>query len=97
MYRSGNRAQRAVRTILDLLNLLLGIAIVGAAVFTFLSVHERAWLFPIIFAMGAGMNLFTAIKYLMTDRIKGAVTMLVVSLLLAGIAVVTYFSVGGVI
>lgn len=93
---SGNRLQRFFRVILDILNILLGVAVVAAAVFTFLNVQERAWVFPIIFAMGAGMNLFTGIKYLMTERTRGGIVMLVAAAVLGGIAFVTYYSVGGI-
>lgn len=94
--RGGNRFQKFIRIMLDILNIVLGVAIVAATVWTFLGVSERRFMFPYIFAAGALMNLFTGIKHLMTERKTSGIVMMVATLVLGGVAFLTYHSVGGI-
>lgn len=68
MFASENKFQKIIRTILDILNVLLGVGVVVLAVMAFINTDNNKWLFPIIFMMGGVMNLFTGIKAMMTDR-----------------------------
>ena len=57
MFASENKFQKIIRTILDILNVLLGVGVVVLAVMAFINTDNNKWLFPIIFMMGGVMNL----------------------------------------
>lgn len=95
MASSGGRFKKAVRIIIDFLNVIIGIGAVVLAVMTFLDTQSNKWLFPLIFLLGAAMNLLTAIKHLMTERRVTGAIMLFVALLLMGIAYVSRIAIGG--
>lgn len=86
---------KAFRTFIDILNIIIGVAVVSLTVMAFLDTDRNSFLFPIIFVLGAAANLFTAIKRAMTDRKVSAIILFVVSLILAGVAFVTYLAIGG--
>lgn len=69
--------------IIEVLNLVLGIAIIVLAIMTFLNTQKYAFLFPVIFLLGAIMNGTTAIKnFLGANRGMGIVALLVTIALL---------------
>lgn len=80
--------------IIEVLNLALGIAIIVLAIMTFLNTQKYAFLFPIIFLLGAIMNGTTAIKnFLGANRGRGIVALIVTIVLLmvfVGSAVVVW-------
>ncbi len=82
MFASENKFQKIIRTILDILNVLLGVGVVVLAVMAFINTDNNKWLFPIIFMMGGVMNLFTGIKAMMTDRkVTGIVSVVAAAVL----------------
>lgn len=96
MFSTDNKLKKAVRLIIDIVNVVIGVATVVFAVLTFLNTTENAWMFPIIFLLGGVMNLITGIKHLMWDRKVNGIILLVIATLLIGVAYATYVAVGGV-
>lgn len=95
MFATDNKLKKAVRIIMDIVNVLIGIAVVVLAVFTFLNTSKNAWMFPIIFLLGGLMNLITGIKHLMWDRKINGIVLLVVAAILFGVTYAAYVAVGG--
>lgn len=64
--------------IIEIINVILGIAIITLAILTFLNTTEYAFLFPVIFLLGAIMNGATATKdFLGSNRGMGIVASIV--------------------
>ncbi len=64
--------------IIEIINVILGIAIITLAILTFLNTEEYAFLFPVIFLLGAIMNGATAVKdFLGSNRGMGIVVSIV--------------------
>ena len=95
MFASENKFQKIIRTILDILNVLLGVGVVVLAVMAFINTDNNKWLFPIIFMMGGVMNLFTGIKAMMTDRKVTCIVSVVAAAVLAVISIMSYIAIGG--
>lgn len=95
MASSGGKLKKAIRIIIDFLNVVIGIGAVVLAVMTFLDTQNNKWMFPLIFLLGAAMNLLTAIKHLMTERRISGIIMLFFGLLLTGIAYASRIAIGG--
>ena len=95
MFASENKFQKIIRTILDILNVLLGVGVVVLAVMAFINTDNNKWLFPIIFMMGCVMNLFTGIKAMMTDRKVTGIVSVVAAAVLAVISIMSYIANGG--
>lgn len=95
MFATENKFQKIIRTILDILNVLLGIGVVILAVMAFINTDNNKWLFPIIFMMGGVMNLFTGIKALMTDRKMTGVVSIAAFAVLTVISIMSYIAIGG--
>ena len=95
MFSTDNKLKKAVRIIIDIVNVLVGIAVVVLAILTFMNTADNAWMFPIIFLLGGVMNLITGIKHLMWDRKLNGIILLVVAALLFGVTYATYVAVGG--
>ena len=95
MFASENKFQKIIRTILDILNVLLGVGVVVLAVMAFINTDNNKWLFPIIFMMGGVMNLFTGIKAMMTDRKVPGIVSVVAAAVLAVISIMSYIAIGG--
>ena len=95
MFASENKFQKIIRTILDILNVLLGVGVVVLAVMAFINTDNNKWLFPIIFMMGGVMNLFTGIKATMTDRKVTGIVSVVAAAVLAVISIMSYIAIGG--
>ena len=95
MFYGSGKFTRALRFIIDILNVILGIGVIVLAVLAFINTSKNAWMFPIIFLGGAVMNLFTGIKNFMTDRKIGGIVCTVVAIVLAGVAYFTFRAIGG--
>lgn len=95
MFASENKFQKIIRTILDILNVLLGVGVVVLAVMAFINTDNNKWLFPIIFMVGGVMNLFTGIKAMMTDRKATGIVSVVAAAVLAVISIMSYIAIGG--
>ena len=95
MFSTDNKLKKAVRIIIDIVNVVIGVATVVFAVLTFLNTTENAWMFPIIFLLGGVMNLITGIKHLMWDRKVNGIILLIVAAALFGVAYAAYVAVGG--
>ncbi len=95
MFSSGKRFPRVIRIIIDILNVLLGIAAVVFAVLTFMNTQGNAWMFPIIFIIGGAMNFLTGIKHLMNDKKVNGIILEVASVIVWVIAYLSYVAVGG--
>ena len=95
MFATDNKFKKTVRIIMDIINVLIGIAVVVLAVLTFMNTAGNAWMFPIIFILGGTMNLLTGIKHLMWDRKVNGIVLLVVAAIIYGVAYASYVAVGG--
>lgn len=93
--RSGNRLHKVIRSIIDVLNVLVGIAVVVLAVLTFINTTQNMWMFPIIFLAGAVMNLLTGIKYLLTERMISGIVVIVFGIFLSAVSFFSYYAIGG--
>ena len=67
------RAFRKVRVVIDVVNIILSIAVVGITVYTFMDVHNRMHIFPGIFYLGALINAITGVKHVISDNSGRAV------------------------
>ena len=93
MFATEKRLHKAIRLIIDVLNILLGLGAVVMAVMTFLNVEKNKWMFPIIFLSGGLLNLLTGVKQVMNgSKIRGIVLM-IVSIAIFGVGVFCYFAV----
>jgi len=88
MFATEKKLHKAARIVIDILNLVLGLAAVVMAVFTFLNVGQYKWMFPFIFAAGGLLNLLSGIKQLITDNKARGIVLIVVGLLVIGLAIV---------
>ena len=94
--RSGkNNFQKVVRLIIDVLNVIFGIAAIVLTVLVFINTGKNKWMFHIIFSIGGLMNMMTGIKYLMTDRKVSGIISEVVAVILFVVAYVSYLAIGG--
>lgn len=62
------RAFRKVRVVIDVVNIILSIAVVGITVYTFMDVHNRMHIFPDIFYLGALINAITGVKHVISNK-----------------------------
>ena len=62
------RTLHKIRLVIDVMNIILSVVVVGLTVYTFLDLHGRMHVFPGIFYMGALINLITGIKHMISDR-----------------------------
>lgn len=90
-----NNFQKVVRLIIDVLNVIFGIAAIVLTVFVFINTGKNKWMFHIIFSIGGLMNMMTGIKYLMTDRKVSGIISEVVAVILFVVAYVSYLAIGG--
>lgn len=95
MFATENRFRKIIRTILDILNVLLGVGVVVLAIMAFINTDNNKWMFPIIFMMGCFMNIFTGVKMMATDRRSGGIASIVAAALLAVISIMSYIVIGG--
>lgn len=95
MFNSRPGIFKVIRIIIDCINMILGVGVVALAIFTFIDAKKNEEMFPIIFLGGAGMNLFTGIKFMMTDRKVAGIMTFVAACALAGIAYFTFKAIGG--
>lgn len=95
MFSSGKKIFKFIRCTIDIVNVILGIGVVALAVMTFLNTASNLWLFPVIFLMGATMNLLTGIKHLLTEKRGSGIAMLVIAAVIYVIAFVSYGAIGG--
>ncbi len=91
----GNKTTRIVRMVIDVLNVILGIAIVCLAVMAFINASSNMWVFPIIFLLGGAMNMITGIKNYMTDRKISCIIAEVAAVALFIVSYVCYNAIGG--
>lgn len=92
---SGNKVQRVIRLIIDVLNVLLGVLVVCLAILAFVNTGKHMWMFPLIFLFGGFMNTITGIKHIMSDRVTIGVIAEVVSAFLYIVSYISYSAIGG--
>ena len=95
MFSSGKKSSKVIRIIIDILNVILGIVAIVLAVITFINTSANAWMFPLIFLMGALMNLLTGIKHIMNERKAQGIVLLVAAVVLTALTYASYVAVGG--
>ncbi len=95
MFASGNSFNKVIRLCIDVLNVVLGIAVVVMAILTFINTRNNMWMFPFIFLMGGAMNCLTGVKFLLNDRKIGGIVMEIVALVLFVICYASYIAIGG--
>lgn len=91
----GNTLHRIVRLIIDIVNVIIGIAVVVLAILAFINTGANMWMFPLIFLLGGIMNTVTGIKYMMTDKFTIGIVAEAVSALLYIVSYVSYTAIGG--
>ena len=87
--------QKVVRLIIDILNVVLGIAAIVLTVLVFVNTKGNMWAFPIIFTVGATMNFITGIKHFMSDKKVAGIISEVATVVLGVLAFVCYRAIGG--
>lgn len=60
---------RKIRIVLDIINVLLSLVVMGLVVYTFLDVRNRMNLFPVVFYAGASVNVITGAKHMVSDHV----------------------------
>lgn len=95
MFSSGNKMQKTLRIIIDILNVIIGVAVVILAVLTFINTHKNSWMFTYVFLGGGLLNLLTGIKGMMNDRKVGAIVMFCFAAALFVISILCYRIIGG--
>lgn len=95
MFSSGKKSTKIIRIIIDILNVILGVAAIVMAVITFINATANSWMFPLIFLMGALMNLLTGIKHIMCERKAQGIVLLVAAVVLFALTYASYVAVGG--
>ncbi len=68
--RSG-KGLRIVRIVIDIVNAVIGLAVLGLVAYTFMGLDSRIEMFPYIFYLGAAVNVVTGIKHFISDK-KGS-------------------------
>lgn len=63
-----DRVLRRIRIIIDVVNVILSVAVVALTVYTFFDAHNRMYIFPNIFYLGALINAITGIKHMISDK-----------------------------
>lgn len=63
-----DRVLRRIRIVIDVINVILSIAVIGLVIYTFLDVSERMEYFPYIFYIGASVNAITGIKHMISQK-----------------------------
>ncbi len=63
-----DRVLRRIRIVIDVINVILSVAVIGVVVYTFLDVSERMEYFPHIFYGGASVNAITGIKHMISEK-----------------------------
>ena len=87
--------QKVVRLVIDVFNVILGIAAIVLTVMDFVNTKGNMWAFPIIFAVGAVMNLITGVKHFMSDKKVAGIISEVAAVALGVFAFVCYRAIGG--
>ena len=93
--KSRGKFAKFVRSMIDILNILLALSAITLAVMVFINTEDNRGLFTIIFIVGAAMNFITGIKFFMTDRRGSAIGVWIAAAALGVIAFFTYRIVGG--
>ena len=93
MFSGGNRTTKVFRGIIDVLNLLMGLAVIVFAVLTFMNPEGNKWMFPIIFMLGGLVNCITGIKHIMCERKVQGIILEVVAVALFAVMYFTYVAV----
>ncbi len=93
--KSRGKFAKFVRSMIDILNILLALSAIALAVMVFINTEDNRGLFTIIFIVGAAMNFITGIKFFMTDRKGSAIGVWIAAAVLGVLAFFTYRIVGG--
>lgn len=96
MFSSGSKVQKIFRIIIDIMNIIVGIAVVIFAILTFVNTEKNSWMFAIVFLGGGIMNLLTGIKGIMTDRTGWAIAMFGFAIALFVVSYLSYRIIGGI-
>lgn len=91
----GNRTERKIRLAIDILNVIIGIAVTGLALITFLNTKDNMYLFPAIFLLGGSMELLTGIKFFLTDKKLQGFVMEGLAAVIYLIAIASHIAIGG--
>lgn len=83
--RSG-KGLKIVRIIIDILNAVLGLAVLGLAAYIFMELDDRLELFPYIFYMGAAVNVITGLKHFISQKKGSAIGVWIVAVFLIFVA-----------
>lgn len=84
--RKGRNGLKPVRIIIDVVNVVLGLAVLGLAAYIFIELDSRIEMFPYIFYMGAAVNLVTGIKHFISQKKGSAIVAWVFAVLLIFVA-----------
>lgn len=92
MVSSRDKLLRRIRTVINILNIILEAAVIGLVIYAFGNTDSRLHIFSYIFYLGAAVNGITGIKHMISDKkLQGIVVWVFAAVLIAA----GYF--GGVI
>ena len=79
-----DKVLRRIRILIDVVNVILSVAVMAVTVYTFLDAHNRMYVFPNIFYLGALINAITGIKHMISDkRLQGVAVFVFAAVLVA--------------
>ena len=93
MYFSGTKKQKRLRMILDIINTVIGIAIIVLTIVAFNADDGYIVYFPYMFLLGGTMNLLAAIKNYTQRKIAVGITMSVTTVIFFVAGIVTLISI----
>lgn len=94
MFASENTFQKIFRIIMDIVNVVIGIAVVVLVIMAFLNLEKHLMMFSLIFFLGGVMNLFTGIKFLWYDRKVRGCLLMVAAVALFLLCYASYIAIG---
>lgn len=95
MHSGRNSIVRIIRVIIDILNIILALSVIVLAVMVFIDTDKNSWMFTIIIASGATVNLISGIKFFMTKRNAAGIVSEIAAVILFVISYICYRTVGG--
>ncbi len=92
---NSGKLQRIIRLIIDILNVIIGVATVVLAILAFIYTGKNMWMFPVIFLLGGIMNGLTGLKYFITDKKIAGIVAEVFAMVLFVVCYMSYMAIGG--
>lgn len=87
MFTAGNGAYRRTKTVIDWINICIGVAVVIMATVIFIVPGNWDFLLPIVFMAGAVINMMHAVKFFLRYEGKRGAILLMFTIVLAVISI----------